>query len=179
MNQVFRINVGPETVLGRLPPARVGVGFSCRFHIAGVDHVADVPPPKIWVTRDDDDTLYWEAVWDNSIGLWVATIGNTASASAGSYIYALTMYGEDVGAEFIAGQGVFTAYTSIAYVGESGASGTSIGGSIIALDARLTAIEDKLAELATVSTFDAAHAYDYEMRQQIEAITNILRGNQA
>ena len=184
MNQVFRINVGPETVQGRLPAVRVGLGFGCRFHISGVDHVADVPAPKIWITRKEAETLYWEAEWNETFGVWVATIGSDATADVGTYVYALTMYGDDVNAEFIAGQGAFAVYDSIAYAGGgggtggTGGTGSSFGDRVIALETKMTAVEARFAELAGLAMFDAAQAFDYELRQQIEAITNMLRGNQ-
>ena len=182
MNQVFRINVGPETVQGRLPAVRVGLGFGCRFHISGVDHVADVPAPKIWITRKEAATLYWEAVWDETLGLWVATITADAAAYVGSsYVYALTMYGEDTGTEYIAGQGTFAVYSTVAYAGATGGTGgtgSSIYDLISGIDARLTAVEARFTALAGLGMFDAEQAFDIELRQQVEAITNALRGNQ-
>lgn len=181
MNQVFRINVGPDTVQGRLPPVRVGLGFGCRFHIAGVPHVADVPAPKIWITRKEAATLFWTAAWDETLGVWVADIGNDATANIGTYAYALTMYGESTGNEYIAGQGAFAVYSSIAYAGGSGGTGgtgSSVYELVAALDGRLTAIEARFADLATLGMFDPEQAFEHELRQQLADITNKLRGSE-
>lgn len=180
MNQIFRINVGPETVQGRLPAVRVGLDFCCRFHIAGVPHVADVPPPKIWITRKEASTVYWEATWDETLGLWVATIGSDASANVGTYVYALTMYGENDGSEFIAGQGAFAVYTTIAYTEGSatGGNGTSVWDLITALEGRIEAVEAKFTAFTELGMFDAEQAFDIDMRNQVAAITTLLRGTQ-
>ena len=184
MNQVFRISVGPETVQGHLPAVRVGLGFGCRFSIAGVDRVDGVPAPKIWISRKEAATVFWEAEWDETVGMWVATIGSDATAAVGSYVYALTMFGEDIGTEFIAGQGAFSVYSSIASpatdgTGETGGTGTTVQMLITALDERVTALEDKFAALAAIGMFDPVNAFDHEMRQQVADITNALRGNQS
>ena len=180
MNQIFRINVGPETVQGRLPAVRVGLDFGCRFHIAGVAHVADVPAPKIWITRKESSTVYWTATWDETLGLWVATIGSDASAEVGTYVYALTMYAEDGVTEFIAGQGAFAVYPTIAYTDGSatGDNGTSVWDLITALEGRLEAIETRFTAFAELGMFDAEQAFDIDMRNQVAAITTLLRGTQ-
>ena len=181
MNQVFRISVGPETVKGALPPARVGLGFCCRFIITGVDNVADVPTPKIWVSRKEAATVFWEAVWDADNAYWVATVSADAAANVGNYAYALTMFGADIGAEFIAGQGAFGVYSSIASptggTGATGGTGLTVDGKIAALEARIVALEDWRDGIAGIAQFDAANAFEYELRQQVADITNILKGS--
>ena len=80
MDQIFRINVGPETIQGRLPAVRVGKGFCSLFHITGVAYDDTVPVPKIWIGESENTALFWEAVWDSSLGLWVVEVGGQAAA---------------------------------------------------------------------------------------------------
>ena len=196
MRQIFRINVGPETISGRLPPVRVGKGYCSLFHISGVANTADVPPPKIWVTTADD-TKFWLGVWNDQLGLWVVDVNSDASAAIGSFAYALTMFGADSNKEYIAGQGIFTVYSTIAAGGETGGTaGESVGvllGDLTdrvaalelaqpggtgenSLESRLGAIETWLTGLAELPMFDPQTARDIEMREQVQAITNKLRG---
>ena len=174
MNQIFRITVGPETIEGRLPTLRVGQGYYSLFHIAGVSPTEAAP--KVWITTEGD-TQYWTAEWDTERGVWVATVSNAVTQVVGSYAYAVTMGGaDDTDPEYIAGQGVFVVYTNIAAGGIVGKDGTSIVGMISALEARIAMIESVLEAGAELGMFDPEAAYDIDMRNQVQAITNILRG---
>ena len=180
MNQIFRITVGPETVQGRLPPFRIGKGYCCRFHIAGVEHVENGKPPKIWITTGTGEsarTLYWTAEWNDDEGLWVVEVNTDASAVAGVFSYALTVFGVAADKEYIIGQGAFTVYTTIASGGETGGTaGQSLAVTVADHEARIAAIEAKFAAFAGLATFDT-QAFDIDMRNQVLAITNILKGN--
>ena len=176
MRQIFRINVGPETLSGRLPPVRVGKGYCSLFHISGVTNTADVPPPKIWVTTADG-TKFWLGVWNDQLGLWVVDVNSDASAAIGPYAYALTMFGADSNKEYIAGQGIFTVYSTIAAGGETGGTaGISYGSLIAALDGRIAALEERFAGFVELGMFDPINAYDSDLRAQVQAITTMLRG---
>jgi len=176
MNQVFRITVGQETILGRLPAVRVGRGYCCRFHIYGVEYSEETPPPKIWITTADN-TLFWTGTWDSQIGAWVVEIGGDAAATVGSaYNYALTVFGADLNKQYIVGQGLFAVYDSIASGGETGGtSGTSLSDQIVDLQTRLTVVEEKLAAFVSLSSFDPETSNEEALREQVRTITDILR----
>ena len=183
MNQTFRINVGQETLQGRLTAVRVGKGFPCVFYISGVENVEDVAPPKIWVGATEATARFWSGIWSDLLGLWVVTVGTNATATVGSASYAMTMFGvvpgEAEAREYIVGQGPFTVYANIAGGGgETGETGQSLGEQIIELAARLDAIEARFADLATLGMFDPENAFDIDMRNQVQAITTKLRGPQ-
>ena len=168
MNQVFRITVGPETIEGRLPARRVGLNYNCRFHVAGVPADA-AAAPKIWITTSD-----------GTLGVWVVDVNTDASQVAGSYLYALTLCDDSATEEYIAGQGAFTVYTTIASGGETGGTaGESVLALITALESRVETIEARLTEFAQLEMFDPLAARDIEMREQVQTITNLLRGETA
>ena len=186
MNQIFRITVGPETIQGRLPTCRVGRTYSSVFHIAGVS--PDVAPPKIWVsvttpspdagTPETTTTLFWTGVWSAKLGLWVVEVNNDPTQNAGSVPYALTVGGGVDKPEYIIGQGVYVVYDNIAAGG--GASGGQPGDTLLSrittLEDRVTEIELKLLAMTNLPLFDPIGAFDIDMRNQVHAITNILRG---
>lgn len=181
VNQIFRINVGPETLQGRLQAVRVGKGYSCVFHISGVAYVEGEAALKIWIGSTEADTLFWTGEWDSAKGLWVVTVSQQATETVATRSYALTMTGDDGTGEgvreYIAGQGPFTVYDNIAAGGgEGGEDGESFGEQLAALDARILVLEQRFEDLATLGMFDGQNAYDHEMRTQIETITNKLRG---
>lgn len=192
MNQIFRITVGQETILGRLPPVRVGQGYSSLFHISGV--AATCAAPKLWITTktvsvdpeteeeiETTDTRFWTAVWSTTLGLWVVSVGNLPTQNTGSYLYAVTMCGGGQDApEYIAGQGSFVVYSNIANGGASGEGegGTSIMEMIEALTERVEALEAVLTAGAELPMFDPESAFDIDMRNQVQAITNLLRGTE-
>lgn len=181
MNQIFRITVGVETLQGRLQAVRVGKGYSCIFHISGVAYAEGEAAPKIWIGSTEADTLFWTGVWDSEKGVWVVAVNSDASATVATRSYALTMTGDDGTGEgvreYIAGQGPFTVYSNIAGGGaEGGDEGESLGEQIVALNARLLILEQRFEDLATLGMFNGEQAFDHEMRAQVEAITNKLRG---
>lgn len=181
MNQIFRINVGAETIQGRLPAFRIGKGYCCRFQISGVEYVAEGVPPKIWITTGTGEsatTLFWTGAWSSELGLWVVEVNTDASAVAGVFSYALTVFGAEADKEYIVGQGSFTVYTTIAAGGETGGTaGQSVAVTLADHEARIAAIEAKFEAFAGLATFDPA-AFDTDMRNQVLAITNILRGGE-
>ena len=154
MNQVFKITVGPETIDGRLPPRRVGQHFNCRFHVGGV--AADsITAPKIWISTATG-SLFWEGEFDATLGVWVVEVNGDATETAGSYVYALTLYGEEEGLEYIAGQGAFTVYASIADGGETGGTaGTSVYELVEALTARVETLESKAGKVPLFDDIDS------------------------
>lgn len=154
MNQIFRINVGPETVQGRLPPRRVAQHFNCRFHITGVSADA-LAAPKIWVSTENG-TLFWEGEFDATLGVWVVEVNGDASETVGSYAHALSIYGEEEGKEYMAGQGAFTVYASIADGGETGGTaGTSVYELVELLTARVEALESKIGKVPMFDDIDS------------------------
>lgn len=175
MNQIFRITVGQDTLQGRLPAVRVGKGYSCIFHIHGVAYAEATPPPKIWIGTSEATTLFWTAEWDSALGIWVVSVGSDAAATTEARTYALTMNGPD--GEYIAGQGPFAVYTHVAAGGATGGTaGCSLSAQILALDGRIAVLEDRLAALTGIPAFDPELADEMEMRNQVLAIGNILRG---
>lgn len=177
MNQIFRITIGPETILGRLPSLRVGQGYCSLFHIAGATEDGTGISPKVWISKDGD-TLFWTGEWDEDRGLWVVNVGSAISSEPGTYAYAITMANAD-GCQYIAGQGVFSVYSNIASgSGTSGDDepGTSIMELVAALTMRVEALEAILTPGASLPMFDPESAFDIDMRNQVQAITNILRG---
>lgn len=154
VNQVFKITVGPETIDGRLPPRRVGQHFNCRFHIGGVS--ADSPTaPKIWVSTDTG-SLFWIGEFDATLGVWVVEVNGDATETVGSYVYALTVYGEEAGLEYIAGQGAFSVYSSIASGGETGGTGgESVYELLEALTARVETLESKAGKVPMFDDIDS------------------------
>lgn len=175
MNQIFRITIGPETLNGKLPAVRVGQGYNSLFYISGVS--SSVRPPKVWVSANGE-TQFWESVWSPTEGLWVCEVGNSVTANAGGYMYAVTMNStEDALPEYIAGQGHFVVYSNITmFSGTPGSDGQSFASQFQALSDRLDAIEAVMFAGSTLGMFDPDEAYDYEFRNQVKSITNILRG---
>ena len=177
MNQIFRITVGQETIFGRLPAIRVGKGYCCRFHIFGAAYSETTPPPKIWVTTADA-TLFWSGVWSETLGVWIVEVGSDAAATVGSsYNYALTVFGTEANKEYIVGQGSFTVYDTIAGAGETGGTaGTSLSEQILDLQTRLSVVEEKLGAFLAISSFNPETSNEEALREQVKAITDILRG---
>lgn len=182
MKQTFSITIGPETVDGRLRNVRVGKDFCCRFMIYGVSPSA-LLAPKIWITclvNNATVTKYWTSAYNESLGCYIATIGNDATSSVGTFTYAVTLFDDsDVSQEFVAGQGTFTVYQTIASVDSTeggGTSGNTLSTTLAAFDGRITAIENKFARLATLSDFDPNSATDEQFRAQLETITSMLKG---
>ena len=182
MNQIFRITIGQETLNGKLPSVRVGQGYCSLFYISGVS--STVRPPKVWVSANGE-TFFWEAVWSELEGVWICEVGNSVTENAGGYMYAVTMNSKDDALpEYIAGQGHFIVYTNITnFSGTPGSDGQSFASQFQALwDSlnatidRLTAIESVMTAGAALGMFDPDQAYDYEFRNQVKSITNILRG---
>lgn len=170
MNQIFRITVGQETLQGRLPSVRVGKGYCCRFHIYGVDYSETTIPPKIWVAAGTE-TLFWTGVWSDLVGAWVVDVNTDATLTAGIKSYALTVFSPDaVDKEFLVGQAAFVVFTSVAAGGETG--GTA-GDSV---SARLNAIEAWMDSFTELPMFDPEGAFDIDLRTQMQAVTNMLRG---
>lgn len=159
MNQIFKITIGQDTINGKLPGLRVGQGFCSVFHIAGVD--SSGPPPKVWVTVNED-SYFWTSVWLD--GVWQCVVNAEPTQKVGTKQYAITMGGGDDGEggakpEYIAGQGTFTVYHNIAGSGtgtEGGEGGQTITGQIAALDDRLTIVEGRLGDFATLSDLNTA-----------------------
>jgi hypothetical protein len=176
MNQIFRITVGQETLSGRLPTLRVGLGYCSLFHISGVSPSGAAP--KVWVSVDEESPDYWEGIWDSERGVWVVEVGNSVTATAGTYAYAITMGGAEADdPEYIAGQGAFVVYTSITCGGGTqGEPGTSWLGLLQELSERVENIEAVLEAGAVIGMFDPETAFDIDLRTQVQSITNILRG---
>lgn len=171
MNQIFRITVGQDTLHGRLPAVRVAKGFCSRFHIYGLAHSEEAHGPKIWVTTADD-TLYWTGAWSQALGVWVVEVNTDATQAAGSKNYALTVFDESGTNEYLAGQGSFTVFSSIADP-ETGMTGGTAGQS---LSARVTVLEAWMESFEDLPMFDPVSAYDIDLRNQMQTVTNKLRG---
>lgn len=177
MNQVFRIAVGPETLEGRLPARRVAQHFACRFHISGVPSDA-VSAPKIWITTETGSVLYWVGTFDGNQGVWVIDVNTDASETVGSYLYSLTVTDNEDAEEYNVGQGAFTVYSTIASGGETGGtSGASVYELLLSIDERLQTVEGRFEEMSGLAMFDPESAFDIELRQQVQSITNLLRGS--
>jgi hypothetical protein len=71
-------------------------------------------------------------------------------------------------------------YANIANGGASGEGedGTSLLMMIEALTERVEALEDVLTAGAELPMFDPESAFDIDMRNQVQAITNLLRGTE-
>ena len=188
MNQIFRINIGPETLQGRLPPVRVGHRFSSVFHVTGAGDASAIPP-RIWITVDDPNhegegqpskvTLFWIGQWNHERGLWQIHVNPDATRKVGIQFYALTIAGGTNAAEYIAGQGTFTVYQNIVVDGESGGTaGDSLDARLLALTERVESLETRFAALSTLPMIDPDTAKDWEMREQVRTITNMLRGGE-
>ena len=173
MNQIFRTAIGPETVSGKLPSIRVGKNYCSLFHITGI--ASTEPAPKVWISVNDV-TLYWEGTFDTTNGVWVVEVGNSITATAGTFAYAITMVGSNESApEYIAGQGIFTVYSNITTNdSELGEAGTSFVAVIADLTSRIETLE--AGGGATLPTFNPDTAFDTELRAQVLAITNYLNG---
>ena len=185
MNQIFRITVGPETIHGRLPACRVGRCYSSLFHVAGVS--PDIEPPKVWINvvtpgvgdaPDTTEVLYWTGEWSNTLGLWVIGVNSDPTQKTGTVPYALTVGGGDGTPEYIIGQGTFTVYDNIAAGGgcSGGDPGESLASLVAALTERVEELEARWSAMMELPMFDPQAAFDIDMRNQVQAITNILRG---
>lgn len=170
MNQIFRITVGQDTLQGRLPPIRVGKDYWCRFHIFGVGNAAGTSSPKIWIATGED-TYFWTGEWSSEIGCWVINISTAATATVASKTYALTAFGMDADQEFFIGQAPFVVFNTIA---SDGVDGGTAG--VPSAASRLDAIEAWIDNFADLPMFDPESARDIEMREQVQTITNKLRG---
>lgn len=187
MNQIFRITVGPETIHGRLPPCRVGRTYSSVFHIAGV--APDVAPPKIWITVKEQapeppaepaapQVLYWVGEWSAKLGLWEVKVNSDPTQVVGTTPYALTVGGGAGEPEYLIGQGTYVVYDNIAAGGGGvgGEPGNTLANAINELSDRVVELERKFADMGMLPLFNPTTAFDMDMRNQVQAITNVLRG---
>jgi hypothetical protein len=174
MNQVFRITVGQDTLLGKLPSLRIGRGYSSVFHIAGVSPDTQLPP-KVWVSVGDP-THYRLGEWSVELRLWVVTVGNWATSETGAQVYAVTTGGDNGAAEYIVGQGAFVVYANIAFGGSEGDDGTSVMAQLAALALRVAALEEWRGAFSGIATFDPNVALERDLRAQVVSITTLLKG---
>jgi len=145
VNQIFRINIGPETLLGRLPPVRVAQTYSVLFHISGAGG-SGAPAPKIWVPVGNA-VLFWTGTWDDSLGLWTVIVSSDATASVRTVKYALTIGGTPT---YSVGEGNFAVYDSVAGDGATGGTaGESVLELVTALEARVAELEDRSGKVPT------------------------------
>lgn len=150
MAYAFRINVGPETLLGRLPPVRVGKGYCSLFYITGVPFAEELPHPRLYVGADELTAQYWVAEWDGEKGFWVVDVGAEAAKDIANLFYTLVVHSTE-GRQYVVGTGTFQVYSHIAIGGgETGATGESAGEILTDLLVRVGVLESRSGKIPTL-----------------------------